>query len=249
MGLDSNTLMQMLGNQSAQSPVTTQTPSTVTQPTTTANQSVTTAPAPTSTPTPATIPSTSTEMSSLDAEDEDDYDDDMAAALALSMGQAPPNPVSMETSAVAPAPVPTNQFPNLNLDVSMLQNILSGMGGNAYQRNQDSPSSLLGIALPHIMSPDNLMSVVLDPKVQEQLVEFLPDELRSNEEVIRTVHSPQLQQAVSTFAYALQSGQMNYIVNQLNVDQKELIRTLQDFAENHRVERANKKAKTDMDMS
>jgi len=128
---------------------------------------------------------------------------------------------------------PTSQVPS-GIQINQLQNILSGIGlplsTVASVARQDpqthpaqTPSSVQpgqqsrGTNLSQVMSPDMLMPLLNNPEIQQQLMQYLPEENRSPQELIALLRSPQYQQALEAFNSALQSGQLTELLRQFGV--------------------------------
>lgn len=130
------------------------------------------------------------------------------------------------TSAVAP----TGIQPNAAIQLSDLQNIISGLtvptgaggaaGGSAVAQNIDLSHSINYDALKPLLANEQFMDRVkeqlpaaIDAEGQPQAV----TDANATEQLAGTVSSPQFQQALSIFSAALQSGQLGPLVAQFDL--------------------------------
>jgi len=91
--------------------------------------------------------------------------------------------------------------------LSHLQNILQSLLGAEGE----------GIDLAEVLTPDAVIPLLSNPTVLENLRQYLPEEIRSESEVIALLRSPQFHSAVENFSLALQTGQLTHLTNQFNV--------------------------------
>ncbi|KAK7863737.1 hypothetical protein R5R35_011142 [Gryllus longicercus] len=127
---------------------------------------------------------------------------------------------SAPTTTTAAAPTSTSSGGQPAIQLSDLQNFLSGLSA-PQPGGQGS-----GVDLAQAITTDNLSTVLVEPGLAEALQQHLPavaaiagsgagqtasDQLRS------TLSSPQFQQALSMFSAALQSGQLGPVMQQLEV--------------------------------
>jgi len=147
---------------------------------------------------------------------------------------APPaanSPMPTSSNATPAAP-----FANLGMDSSAgsvqagdLQAILRGLGQIPAQPNVDASAlaGALGSALAaasqgggaqmvapgpglaELLPSAELLQLLSLPGLAERLAEFLPEEHRSEAEVLQLAHSPQFLQQIETFSRALQTGQID----------------------------------------
>lgn len=70
-----------------------------------------------------------------------------------------------------------------------------------------------------MLVPEKLVPIIAKHgDIVEKLLPDLPEERRTPEELYAFLHSPQLQQAIRTFASALETGQMNHLLRQIGVE-------------------------------
>ncbi|ELT94344.1 hypothetical protein CAPTEDRAFT_18438 [Capitella teleta] len=134
----------------------------------------------------------------------------------------PPRPVtaaalpSQSTPAAAASDTATPAADSSSrpaIQLSDLQNILSGLGGEAGARRE-------GIDLATAVTPEAMLPILANKDVQERLLPFLPEgeQLPKTEAELRsTVASPQFQQAMQSFSAALASGQLGPLMGQFNL--------------------------------
>jgi len=144
----------------------------------------------------------------------------------------PPNPEQSlepimeekEYSNESPIVQPTSQqlsknenqnVPQSSVQLRQLQNILSSFSGPNLQQN--SISYILGHNLSKILDPELLLPLMSSQDLIK-LVSDLPTELRTLDEVQNTIRSPQFQQTIQTLSYALESGQLNDLIQSLNLE-------------------------------
>jgi len=105
------------------------------------------------------------------------------------------------------------------IQLSDLQNFLSGLGVAPPGSGSDTPSASQTVDLSSAITSESLSTVVNNPSVVQELQPHLPStgESTGQEQLRQTLASPQFQQAVSLFSTALQSGQLGPIVSQFEV--------------------------------
>lgn len=133
----------------------------------------------------------------------------------------PQNTTAPTATTNAPRPQRHTSFNNdvTPIQLSDLQNYLSGISSGSTDQSVDLASALTGDALSSIMS---------NTEALEQLQSHLPPNSGSAQEQLRsTLQSPQFQQAVSEFSGALGSGQMGPVVQQL-VSNPEAVQAAQE---------------------
>ncbi|ESO01169.1 hypothetical protein HELRODRAFT_82406 [Helobdella robusta] len=126
-----------------------------------------------------------------------------AAATTTVASSTPATTISSAAPTVSNA---ASKPPTPAILLSDLQNILTSMG------------SMFDVLKS--ISPDVLLPLLADPKIQERLVPFLPDgEVipKTVEELKDTVHSPQFQQTLRSFCGALLTGQLGPLIAQFNL--------------------------------
>jgi len=114
-------------------------------------------------------------------------------------------PAAGTTPASAAAP---------NIQLSDLQNILTGMGGAGLPEPKEN------IDLSKALTPDVMIPILANKDVQARLLPFLPEGEslpKTEAELKATVKSPQFQQAINSFSAALASGQLGPLMNQFNL--------------------------------
>ncbi|GBG78832.1 hypothetical protein CBR_g28055 [Chara braunii] len=117
------------------------------------------------------------------------------------------------------------------VQMSDLRAILSGLGqipippGVALSHmQQDSGPSLAEILHPDLVGP------VLDhPAIQERLLPYLPEGLRTREELKTLIQSPQFQQQLESFTQVLQHGQID--LSQFGIDASKYGPSVRSFLE------------------
>jgi len=146
----------------------------------------------------------------MEGVDDDDDEAALQAALAMSMGEDPP------AAPAAPAAVPALDAAAMERMRNLIANIKvpGGQGGG----NVSAGYSQAGLDLSSVLDPDQISAAVMDPQVQQQLMEHLPEELRSPHEVAELVRSPQFQQALDGISHALSGQQMYQVLQSMGID-------------------------------
>jgi len=85
------------------------------------------------------------------------------------------------------------------------------------QQQRSSVPYLLGHNLPHIVTPETITKH-LNTEMVQRLLPLLPEHLQNESELHHTLRSPQLQQAMQTLGYAIESGQMPDIIRTLGLE-------------------------------
>ncbi|GFT67560.1 proteasomal ubiquitin receptor ADRM1 [Nephila pilipes] len=164
------------------------------------------------------------------------------------------------SQSTAATPTPASTASNSSIQLSDLQNILSGLtippqGENQAQKpSVDLSSAITAEALQPLFNNQELMDRVrsLLPPAAEASTPVPSDQLRS------TVQSPQFQQALGMFSAALQSGQLGPLMQQFGMssdvvsaansgDMDAFVRALQNSKENS--SESNKDQDKDEDMA
>ncbi|GBM35482.1 Proteasomal ubiquitin receptor ADRM1-A [Araneus ventricosus] len=123
-----------------------------------------------------------------------------------------------QSTAATPTPTPASTASSSSIQLSDLQNILSGLtlppqAENQAQKPSDLSSAITAEALQPLFNNQELMDRVrsLLPPSSESATPVPSDQLRS------TVQSPQFQQALGMFSAALQSGQLGPLMQQFGM--------------------------------
>lgn len=127
-------------------------------------------------------------------------------------------PATTTTAATTSAAVSTTAASGSHftpiIQLSDLQNILSNF------KNSETASGIEDYDIVKAISPELLLPLLADSKIQERLMEFLPEGNtipKSVDELRNTVHSPQFQQTLRSFSSALLSGQLGPLISQFNL--------------------------------
>jgi len=124
-------------------------------------------------------------------------------------------PISQTTPQTPQSNAPSTSRPNPStaaVGVTDLQSILSGMIPPNQQQQQQSTNSL-----PAVLAADNVLPLLMNnPALMNELLQHLPEERRTPEEVVQLLRSPQFLHSLTAFSSALQSGQLPHIINQFN---------------------------------
>ena len=141
--------------------------------------------------------------------------DQLMQMLGMSLPNAQP-PVSQPVTAAPVAPV-NNML--ANLDFSSLL---------AVQPTQPAPSAGSNIVssrqrplgLEDILTADSILDtgIMDDPEVVASLLQFLPEDQRTQEHLEETLRSPQFRQSLTTLSSALQSDNFNNVMMNFNID-------------------------------
>jgi len=149
------------------------------------------------------------------------------ASTTDSTTSATPRPITAATTGTGPAttstpatgtaatPATAASAAGQNIQLSDLQNILTGFGGAGGSAEPKENVDLTKALTPEIMIP-----ILANKDVQERLIPFLPEgeTLPKTEAELRaTVQSPQFNQAMNSFSAALASGQLGPLMNQFNL--------------------------------
>ena len=141
--------------------------------------------------------------------DDDEEAAALQAALAMSMGEEPP---------AAPAPA-APAAPGMNAaQMEMMRNLIAGIKVPGQGGNVSAGSSQQGLDLASVLDAEQISTAVLDPEVQQRLMEHLPEELRSAHEISELVRSPQFQQALDGISHALSGPQMYQVLQSMGID-------------------------------
>jgi len=125
----------------------------------------------------------------------------------------PSRPATAAFASTSNAQQETNFSGTAPIQLSDLQNILSGLSG------AENLSSLQ-VDLANVLTSETLIPILANAEVQQQMIQFLPSgESIPNtaEELRNTVQSPQFQQAVRSFSAALTSGQLGPLMSQFGL--------------------------------
>jgi hypothetical protein len=118
-----------------------------------------------------------------------------------------------------------------NVGLNDLQRILTGMGlpgssisglsqpslPQSQSAPQEGAQQRQRVRLSQVMDPNVILPVLNNPTVQQQLMPFLPEEMRTPSEFNQLLSSPQFQQALDHFSDALQSGQLGELLRQFGL--------------------------------
>jgi hypothetical protein len=118
-----------------------------------------------------------------------------------------------------------------NVGLNDLQRILTGMGlpgssisglsqpslPQSQSTPQEGAQQRQRVRLSQVMDPNVILPVLNNPTVQQQLMPFLPEEMRTPSEFNQLLSSPQFQQALDHFSDALQSGQLGELLRQFGL--------------------------------
>jgi len=118
----------------------------------------------------------------------------------------------------ASQPAPSQPSSSQAVQLSALQNILSGFP--MMQPRQHTAAYFLGHHLAHIITPETILPL-LSPDIVQRLLPDLPEGRQTEQELHEILRSPQLQQAVQTLSYAIESGQSQDIVRTVGLEGKE----------------------------
>jgi len=148
------------------------------------------------------------------------------ASTTDSTTSATPRPITAATTGTGPAttstpatgtaatPATAASAAGQNIQLSDLQNILTGFGGAGSAEPKEN------IDLSSALTPEVMIPILANKDVQERLIPFLPEgeTLPKTEAELRaTVQSPQFNQAMNSFSAALASGQLGPLMNQFNL--------------------------------
>ena len=139
--------------------------------------------------------------------------DQLMQMLGMSLPNAQPS-ASQPVIAAPAAPVPVNNM-LANLDFSSL---LAG------QPSQPAPSVVSSrqrpLGLEDILSADSILDtgILDDPEVVASLLQFLPEDQRTQQHLEETLRSPQFRQSLTTLSSALQSDNFNNVMMNFNID-------------------------------
>uniref|UniRef100_A0A7S0RUT9 Pru domain-containing protein n=1 Tax=Chlamydomonas leiostraca TaxID=1034604 RepID=A0A7S0RUT9_9CHLO len=141
----------------------------------------------------------------------------------LPAAPAPAAPAAPSTSAPSAAAAGSN--PQASALAAMLSQALAAAGAGPAPPQPDARSlahSLLaqmaaargpapdeGPGLHEVLRPEVVVPLLSEPGVLERLAPHLPEEHRSQRELVATAHSPQFAQQLAAFSAALQSGQLD----------------------------------------
>jgi len=130
-----------------------------------------------------------------------------------------PSAATTTPAAVVQSAAPTPSTGSSQIQLSDLQNILSGISVQPGTENQTSQQS--AVDLSTAMTSEALQPILSNPEFMQSLQAFLPNtgeaSSTSSEQLRSTVQSPQFQQAVSMFSAALQSGQLGPLMQQFGL--------------------------------
>jgi len=108
------------------------------------------------------------------------------------------------------------------LQLSALQNILSGLPvpneSILEMQRQNTVPYVLGHNLQQIITPESIIPLFNLPDVVQRLLPYLPEERRTEQELRDIIRSPQIQQAIQTLSFAIESGQLPDIVRSLGLE-------------------------------
>ncbi|PRP89704.1 hypothetical protein PROFUN_00046 [Planoprotostelium fungivorum] len=144
-----------------------------------------------------------------------------------------PEPVTRaETPSAPPSSEPTTSQPAINaVDFA---NMLS-----AISRQAAAPTSSGGIQLSQLQSvlsnfnmaprqdvilssvvdADKIFNTLRDPEVEKELIQYLPSEHQNRAEIVSSLRSPQVQQAMSVFSRAIRSGELTEMMRELGIQE------------------------------
>ncbi|CAK8683168.1 proteasomal ubiquitin receptor ADRM1-like [Clavelina lepadiformis] len=128
-----------------------------------------------------------------------------------SSSSLPNTNVSAESSSTSGSAI----APQSQVQLSQLQDILSQMGVPKQQFEQR-------INFADIVTPESMLPLLSDPKVQERLKPFLPQGETLNQtvdELRGTLHSPFFHQAMEAFGSALATGQLMSVLDQFGLSE------------------------------
>lgn len=138
-------------------------------------------------------------------------------ASTASTTTTPTTTTATTTTPSAATPISSADAANL-IQLSDLQNILYGLGGDEAKAKEGAEVDLTEGALTDAMIP-----LLVNAQVRDRLLPFLPDSQdlpKSEEELRSTLKSPQFQQALQSFSVALSSGQLGPLITQFGLDEK-----------------------------
>lgn len=122
--------------------------------------------------------------------------------------------ISSTTLTPVPAPASsTNTNPPARIQLSDLQNILSGLGAI-------KPETSVQTDLSCGLTSETIFPLLSNEEFQKRLIQFLPEsELipKTITELKATMHSPQFQQALQSFSAALSSGELGPLMAQFGL--------------------------------
>jgi len=107
------------------------------------------------------------------------------------------------------------------IQLSQLQNILSGLRVPESERSEQPNQSPPHIDLSSGMSSDVLEPILSNPEFIQRLQGMLPqtgEAVPTTQQIQETLQSPQFQQALSSFSAAMQSGQLAPLMNQFGLE-------------------------------
>jgi hypothetical protein len=84
---------------------------------------------------------------------------------------------------------------------------------------------MLGHNLQHILTPEVIAPLLTSSDVVQTLLTYLPPELQTSEELWNVIRSPQLQQAIQTVGYAIETGQLADVIKTLGLDKSKKIKS------------------------
>lgn len=139
-----------------------------------------------------------------------------AAAATTTTTPAPASSTAQSTKPSTSAP--SSAKPSSSIQLSDLQNILSGL--NVPQPSEEAQRS--SVDLSSAMTADALQPLFNNKELMERVQSLLPPSFEAgstapSEQLRSTIQSPQFQQALGVFSAALQSGQLGPLMQQFGM--------------------------------